>query len=274
MNCVGWILLSLLFGQAAPQKPSFEVASIKLNTTGRNGSAADQPGGRFVASQIPLRQLIQFAYRGDQQFIGGPDWLDRDRWDIEAKAAEGAVAPRSRAFDLTETDTIALMVQSLLEDRFKLKAHQETREVSLYELTVARGGAKLKLSEDQTPPPAFVGGGGIARGGVLPRGGISILGNGFEARAQSMAMLATVLSSLYAGRPVIDKTGLKGLYDIQLEWNRDAGLISPTGDGAISNPAGPSLVAAVEEQLGLKLESTKGSLPVLVIDSVQRPTEN
>jgi uncharacterized protein (TIGR03435 family) len=103
---------------------------------------------------------------------------------------------------------------------------------------------------------------------------ISTAGNGFEARAQSMAMLATPLSTLYAGRPVIDKTELKGLYDIKLEWNRDAGLIAPTGDGAISSPAGPSLITAVADQLGLKLESAKGPLAVLVIDSVQRPTEN
>jgi uncharacterized protein (TIGR03435 family) len=274
MDSVGWILFSVLLVQAAPQKPSFDVASVKLNTTGRNASAADQPGGRFVASQIPLRQLIQFAYRGNQQFIGGPDWLDRDRWDIEAKAAEGSVSLRSHAFDLTEPDTVALMVQSLLEDRFKLKVHQETREVALYELTVAKGGTKLKLSADQTPPPAFVGGGGPARGGALPRGGINISGNGFEAQSQSMAMLATVLSTVYAGRPVIDKTGLKGLYDMKLEWNRDAGLIAPTGPGTISSASGPSLITAVEDQLGLKLESAKGRLPVLVIDSVQRPIEN
>src|SRR5690349_10581687 len=112
MNCSGWMLLAVLLIPLPPQKPSFEVASIKLNTTGRNGSTADQPGGRFVASQITLRQLIQFAYRGNQEFIGGPDWLDRDRWDIEAKAAEGTVSVRSRPFDLTVPDPTALMVRS------------------------------------------------------------------------------------------------------------------------------------------------------------------
>jgi uncharacterized protein (TIGR03435 family) len=89
-----------------------------------------------------------------------------------------------------------------------------------------------------------------------------------------MAMLATVLSTLYAGRPVIDKTGLKGLYDIKLQWSSDSGLIAPTGNDAISASSGPSLITAVEDQLGLKLESARGPLPVLVIDSVEKPTEN
>jgi uncharacterized protein (TIGR03435 family) len=259
--------------QTTAQKPSFEVASIRLNTTGRNASVADQPGGRFVASQVPLRQLIRFAYRGNQEFIGGPDWLDRDRWDIEAKAPEGAVAPRTNAFDMTKPDSTALMVQSLLEDRFKLKAHQESRELALYELTVAKGGTKLNLSADQTPPPAFLGGGGTPRSG-LTRGGISIAGNGFEAQAQPMAILAALLSTLYAGRPVIDKTGLTGLYDIKLQLPPNAGPTAPTGPDTTSALPEPSLFSAIEDQLGLKLQSAKGPLPVLVIDSVQKPSDN
>ena len=100
------------------QKPSFEVVSIKVNAAGRNASIAVQPGGRFVASQTTLRRLLQFAYRGNQDFIGGPDWLDTVRWDIEGKAAEGTAPARAGLLDFAVPDTTALMVQSLLEDRF------------------------------------------------------------------------------------------------------------------------------------------------------------
>jgi uncharacterized protein (TIGR03435 family) len=227
--------------QAPPRKPAFEVASIKRSAaTGGNASIGDQPGGRFVASYVPLRRVIQFAYRDNQEFIGGPDWLDNQRWDIEARAAAGTVPPRSSAFNMAVPDTLALMVQSMLEERFQLKAHRETRELPLYELTVAKGGAKVKLSEDQTPPAAILGGGGAQRGGTLPRGGIRLGRGDLEAQAQSLAIFATALGALYVNRPVVDKTGLKGLYDVRLQWTPDPGLSATVGPGA-TPPAGPSI---------------------------------
>jgi uncharacterized protein (TIGR03435 family) len=212
--------------------------------------------------------VIQFAYRGNQDFIGGPDWIDTDRWDIEARAAEGAVPRRSGPLDITKPDAIALMVQSLLEDRFKFTSHQETRELPLYNLTVAKGGAKVKLSEDQTPPAAVVAAGNGARSAAAP-GDIRLGRSSIEANAQSLELLAAALGALHADRPVVDQTGLKGLYDIRLQWTPDAALAVPVASGQ-----GPSLLAALEEQLGLRLVSGKGALPVLVIDSVQRPPEN
>src|SRR5215510_8386601 len=115
------------------KKPAFDVYSVKRNTS-PEGTAGigDQPGGRFVAYRVPLRRVIQFAYRGNQDFIGGPDWIDTDRWDIEAKAADGTVPLRAGPLDITRPDTLALMVQSLLEDRFKFTSHQETRELPLF----------------------------------------------------------------------------------------------------------------------------------------------
>src|SRR5215831_6269576 len=125
------------------KKPEFEVASVKVNKAPEGTPGiGDQPGGRFVASRVPLRRLIQFAYRGNQDFIGGPDWIDTERWDIEAKAPEGTVPRRAGPLDAMKPDTTALMVQSLLEDRFKLRSHQETRDLPLYEQTVAKNGAK------------------------------------------------------------------------------------------------------------------------------------
>jgi uncharacterized protein (TIGR03435 family) len=249
------------------------VYSVKLNTS-PEGTAGigDQPGGRFVAYRVPLRRVIQFAYRGNQDFIGGPDWIDTDRWDIEAKAAEGAVPLRVGPLDVTRPDTLASMVQSLLEDRFKLTSHQEMKELPLYNLTVSKGGPKVKLSEDQTPPPALAATGAGQRG-TIARGGIRLGRSDLEAKAQSMDLLATALGALYAGRPVVDKTGLHGLYDFQLRWT-NAALNPGASQTTAATPQGPSLFDALEEQLGLKLESGKGPLPVLVIDRVERPSEN
>jgi uncharacterized protein (TIGR03435 family) len=258
----------------ASRKPQFDVVSIRRNTAEGNANIGDQPGGRFVASHIALRRVIQFAYRDNQQFIGGPDWLDTDRWDIEAKAPEGTVSQRSSPFNVAAPDTLALMVQSLLEDRFGLKAHQETRQLPLYELVVAKGGLKLKLSDDQTPPAALSGAGGAQRGATLTRGGIRLGRGDLEARAQSLSILATALGALYLDRPVIDKTGLKGLYDIRLQWTSDPRPTVSAGTAAAPADSGLSLFNAVEEQLGLKLESGKGPLPVLLIDSILRPSEN
>src|SRR3954447_4745190 len=127
MIVIGAALMTAVSQSGRAQKPSFEVISVKLNTTGRNASIASQPGGRFVASQTTLRRLLQFAYRGNQDFVGGPEWLDTDRWDIEAKAADGAAPARAGLLDFAVPDTTALMVQSLLEDRFRLVTHTETR---------------------------------------------------------------------------------------------------------------------------------------------------
>jgi bla regulator protein blaR1 len=255
------------------KKPAFDVYSVKLNTS-PEGTAGigDQPGGRFVAYRVPLRRVIQFAYRGNQDFIGGADWIDTDRWDIEGKAAEGAVPLRANPLDVTRPDTLALMVQSLLEDRFKLTSHQETRELPLYNLTVLKSGAKVKLSEDQAPPAALAATGARERG-TPGRGGIRLGRSELEAKAQSMDLLATALGALYAGRPVVDKTGLQGLYDFQLRWTNAASNpgASPTTP---ATPQSPSLFDALEEELGLKLESGRGPLPVLVIDRIERPSEN
>jgi uncharacterized protein (TIGR03435 family) len=267
-------VMTVSWAQTPAKKPVFDVAAVKINTApdGTPG-IGDQPGGRFVASRVPLRRVIQFAYRGNQDFIGGPDWLDTERWDIEAKAPEGAIPPRANPLDVARPDTLALMVQSLLEDRFKLRSHQETRELSLYNLTVAKGGAKIKLSEDQTPPAALIATGNGAQG--VSRGGIRLGRSNLEARAQSIELLATALGALYVDRPVVDKTGLQGLYDIRLQWTPGTGSNSLVAPGTVQTPpAGTSIFNALEDQLGLKLETGKGALPVLVIDSIQRPSEN
>jgi len=212
--------------------------------------------------------------------------MDDELWEIQAKAEEGSVPPQPRTFaDLARPDAMGLMLQSLLEDRFQLKHHRETRQLPIYEVVVAKSGPKIRLAEDQsplgtdglraTPPPRLPN--GLP---VLTRGTYSIFRNPsgmkFEAKAIPLDRFVNMLINV-TKRTVIDKTGLAGLYDIKLEWAPDTLQAVPlTADGppVVAAPAGPVLTTAIEEQLGLRLLSTKAPLEVLVIDHVERPSEN
>jgi uncharacterized protein (TIGR03435 family) len=232
----GWVVLSALVTaaaalpmfsqQQAPARPSFEVASIKPNSSGDNRiMIMNQPGGRFVATGVTLKLLMTSAYRvRDFQIIGGPGWIATDRWDIEARAAEGAIPPGAFPTDPNFPSLMSLMTQSLLEDRFHLKLHRETRELAVYELTIAKGGSKVKRSEDQTPfklpgrgapplPPP-------QRGGPMPRGSMRVGRGDLLATAVPFSNFAMALSQ-QLGRTVVNKTGLTGLYDIHLQWTPD-----------------------------------------------------
>jgi uncharacterized protein (TIGR03435 family) len=174
------------------------------------------------------------------------------------------------------------MVQSLLEDRLQLKIHRETRELPVYELLVAKGGSKMSLSADQSPekppepgsPPLSM----PQRGAPAPRGMMKMGRGSLETNGVPISNFIMGLSQ-QLGRPVIDKTGLKGFYDIKLQWSPELGqgLFAPGSAEPAPPPSdasGPSIFTAIQEQLGLRLESAKGPVDVLVIDSVQKPTEN
>jgi len=276
-------LLGMLSQGAAQTKPSFEVATVKPNASGDNRIAIlRQPGGRFVATGVSLKMLMGFAYGvRDFQISGGPGWIATDRWNIEARAEEASIPALEAPFDPTVPNPLLLMVQSLIEDRFQLKMHRETKELPVYELVAAKGGAKLKLSEDQSPirppdrgspppPPP-------QRGGPMPRGSMRMGRGDLEANGVPMFNFIQTLSQ-QLGRPVIDKTELKGLYDIKLQWTPEMGQgpVAPGGPEPPPPPdtSGPSIFTAVQEQLGLRLESAKGPVDVVVIDSIQKPTEN
>jgi uncharacterized protein (TIGR03435 family) len=274
-----------------------------------------------------LRMLVQQAYQRipsgaspvgvaapQLQIIGGPSWMESDRWDIQATAdCSGGVLSREQ---------LQLMIQSMLEDRFQMKAHVETREMPIYNLVPGKDGPKLKASEDQTPPNVGQTGppqpcapvpappvavpppppppGPGQRGGPLdpnfamPRGGMFVMfgptGLALRAAAVPISNLVNMLQN-QVGRPIIDKTDLKGLFDFTLQFSPEGlnipgpvtvGLpppgagAAPVGPGGTSTAASdpvPSLFTAIQE-LGLRLESSKGPVQVLVIDSVQKPTEN
>ena len=194
----------------------------------------------------------------DSQIVGGPDWLTSDRFDIQ-----------SRANKEISWDETAAAVRAMLEDRFQLKTHSEMRQMPVYALTVGKNGAKMK-SVDAPPPFGPSNAPPIPRGGAFasfkPLPGMIFRGNGTViGSAIQIEQLVSVLSSLL-DRPVLDKTYLKGHFDLRLQF-------APEG-GPAADPEDPSLFAAIQEQLGLRLESIKGPVEVVVIDSVQTPSEN
>ncbi len=279
-----------LQAQATPgpsaDKPKFEVASVRPNTS-NDGKVmlGIQPGGRFTAVNVPAWDLIRQAYSLQRsQIVGGPDWLETARFDVIAKA-EGDIprmGPGGPAGPLN------FMLQDLLEDRFKLAAHRETREMPIYALMPAR--ADKKLGEGLRPSTADCeafrgrgrggpgGPGGPARGlpapGERPTCGMMMGPGQVTAGGIPITQLALMLSQM-TQRIVEDRTGLAGNFDIDLTFTPERMLQGPPPPGVQLppiDPNGPSVFTAVQEQLGLKLESTRGPVEVLVIDHVERPT--
>lgn len=245
---------------AAIARPMFEVATIKLNKSGSRGTMiSPRPGGRFVARNSSLRSLIAFAYQiNNFQFSGPPDWLDSERYDIEAKASG----------DLT-TASMRPMVQALLEDRLQLKFHHETKEAAEYALVVGETGKLPDAGECSTPPGTTPP---PPKPGEPPPPGCGSLANlrgRIIAEKVPIARLVAALASV-TERMVLDETNLTGKYDIDLRYAPDMDAPGQTQ----ADPNTPSLFTALQEQLGLKLESKKGPVEMFVIDHVERPSEN
>ena len=254
---------SAVFGQPAATRPEFEVASIKPNKANSPvvfGVGNGQGGGRDVT----LKMLIGLAYRLQEfQISGGPGWVGSDRFDVEGKAEDPKADP----------DQLRLMLQSLLEDRFKLKVHRETKESSVYVLVVAKDGSKIKLSSDQTSADVN---GPSPRGAGPNRGAIRLGAGSLIGNAVTLSLFTRFLSQRL-DRAIIDKTNLTGRFDIQLQWTPEAGEAPFDPGGNRLPPAdssGPSVFTAIQEQLGLRLESAKGPVEIFVIDHVEKPSEN
>ena len=288
------------------------VASVKKSAPGFGGQMRIGPG-MISSTGVPVRLLMRqaFGQLQDFQLVGGPDWINSDRFDIEAKIEGGGpMTPQ----------VLQSVMRQILEERFALKAHKETRELPIYALVVARGDGRLGPNLKPSSPecsalmaqrgrgPSAVGAPGPdGRGAVVSRGGPPPDGRGGPGRAggpapfdfdappvcgqrgggfgrlraggTTMADFATMISGT-AQRVVIDKTGLTGYYDIALTYT-PAGDQLPQGappPGAPApppiDPDGPGFFTAIQEQLGLKLDNQRGPVEVVVIDSIQQPTEN
>jgi uncharacterized protein (TIGR03435 family) len=279
-----------LRSQSPNEQLRFEVSSVRPNVTRTGTGRMTAQGDRFTASCVPLVTLIRWAYRPPNRvpifydpnlLIGLPVWATDDCFDVQARA-ETAVP----------VEQLERMLQSLLEDRFQLKVHRDTREVPIYQLVVASGEHKMKLAEDQTPPgrpkpaedPSAPPPRGLTNINMEPSGGrmrVLISGTGI-----AMEQLANRFQGLI-GRSVIDNTGLKELFDISLQAFFDPPEATPASDrnAAVSTPAeaaapGPPawieslLFKALEDQLGLKLDRARGLTSILVIEGVQKPSQN
>jgi uncharacterized protein (TIGR03435 family) len=256
--------LIILAGVAFAQSSKFEVASIKPSSPDAHGSSilTDKVGG-LNAENMPLRALITMAYGiREFQLSGGPGWVGTDRYDIIAKPERAeSTAPLPTDTPMTDDqrkvrdDQWKDRVRNLLAERFGLVVHKETKEEQIYVLTVAKGGPKLTVV-------ATPGG----RQGISGNRGRS---QGFAA---TMGLMAMNLSN-NVGRPVVDKTGLTEKYDWVLEWTPDMPATGSDAPQPVDGP-GPTIFTALQEQLGLKLESSKGPVETYVIDKVDRPSEN
>lgn len=232
---------------------TFDVLSVKPANPNTPGMSIQTNRGRFVGRGVTLAFLIQFAYQLKPfQIFGGPTWINSEKYEIEGK------------FDAEENknndDKLLLMLQAGLTDRFKLKSHRETRELPIFVLGVAKGGPILRPAQDVSKS-SMQGGRQSARGANS---------HSLTSTGSTLANLAAQLSQ-NLGRKVIDQTGLKGSFDFTLEWTDD---ISANSGITVDSPAGPSLFTALQEQLGLKLEASKGPVEVFVVDTAERPSAN
>jgi uncharacterized protein (TIGR03435 family) len=230
------LLISLVLTFAA-SGAAFDVASVKLNTSGTNGGSDKLSGSRITIENESLRMIVFFAYGipwGRDYQLSGPAWLDAEKFDIVATfPAE------------TSLDSVQEMMQTLLSERFGLRTHRENRKLESYVLLVDKHGAKLQPNTDGA------------------EGGFTWGEDHVTCQAISMEGLAERLSgtSFKLGRPVVDMTGIKGAYDFTLKWSSEA--------------EGASIFTALQEQLGLRLEARKTSFSIVVIDHMDRtPTGN
>jgi uncharacterized protein (TIGR03435 family) len=268
----------LLFHPSGPPL-SYDVATIKPIDPNAADRMVKLPPG-ITLSPLSIRRYIMNAYGAiyAAQVVGGPDWLNKDAYDIKGKVPDELQAAQQSMKRQDRIDQNQMMQQSLLADRFHLKAHFETRVLPVYEIVPAKGGLKItavpappeRKAGDPPPPPP-------SPGKPPPPGTmITMLTNTglrtTSAKATTMTGLSRMLSNQLGDtgdRPIVDHSGFTGYFDItDLTW-------APLGDASTaSNPDAPSLTGALEKQLGLKFVPTKAPIEVLVIDSIDRPSEN
>jgi len=261
---IGAASIVALHAQQRSERPRFEVASIKPNVRNDGLVSVGASGSRYTATGVALALLIRNAYRVQEfQIIGAPSWVESDRFDIAATMpAESSPAPTGPG----ELSRQAVMMQALLEERFHLAVHKETREMPVYALVMARGdrafGPSLRRSTEATNSSTVAPGTIRLRGQTMPQ------------FATALSWLTNTGSSL--GRLIVDRTGLEGDYDLDLHFTPDRipnfGPGGPPQGLPPIDSEGASIYAAMREQLGLKLDAQRAPVEVLVIDRVEKPT--
>jgi bla regulator protein blaR1 len=264
----------------AATSPVYDVASIKPNKSGTNMVRLMFTPDGLSATNGTLQMLINAAYRVENnQISGAPNWVNSERYDIEAKMDSSTADELRKLSEDDRRDVRQRMLQALLADRFKLTIHRETKELAVFALVVAKDGPKFQEAKPgDTYPNGIKGPDGHGGAGMMFMGR-----EGLTVQGIPIADLVRHLSR-QLGRTVVDKTGLTGKYDFTLKWTPDErqapmfkgaeGSQPGTGGTAAPESSGPSIFTAIQEQLGLKLESEKGPVNILIIDHVEKPSEN
>jgi uncharacterized protein (TIGR03435 family) len=241
---------------AATTPLAYDVATIKPHDPSDRSMLTNNPPDGYTATNVGLKTLIQFVYNLQSlDLISGlPGWANSASFDVQAKMDEDVMATLNKLPKKEQWAQRQAMMLALLADRFQLKVHHETKDLPIYSLSIAKGGSKLKPADPNDP-----------------RGNSMSYGNGqLTLQAAPLENLVDFLSwTLH--RKVVDNTGLSGNYDTTLRWSSDEVASTPQDPAANS---APSLFTALQEQLGLKLESTKGPVDTIVVDHVEKPSEN
>jgi uncharacterized protein (TIGR03435 family) len=254
---------------------TYETVSVKPHKSGDNRQWTRLLPDGYSAENISLRELIVQAYgfgtnpMTDQELAKQPSWFRSERFDIEARVDSEDVVALQKSMEYKGlTDEVAamrnriptmrmLMLQELLADRFKMRVHHEAKEVPVYALVIAKNGPKLKESKLDDITKA------------------SIEGNDGEITVRGMPLIFVLrILAQELGRPVVDQTGLTGNYDFTLKWTGDQKQVLEGSSTGVTDTSGPSIFTAVQEQLGLKLEATKGFTDTIVVDHVEMPSKN
>jgi uncharacterized protein (TIGR03435 family) len=280
-----WLVFPMaMHAQIAPvgaSVPAFDVVSIKPNKAGDNRTMIRMGQDTFAGTNISLKMMLRSAYglTTEDQIIGLAGAPDSARFDVEAKIDADTVAALKKLPVEEFEATRGRMLQAMLADRFQLKVHRETKELSMYDLVIAKGGFKLKEADADAPSPdsnapnaiataqnGMKGPDGIARKGMMRMGRGELTAQGVP-----ISNLANFLAQMLH-KQVTDRTALTGKYDIHLKWQPDD-MPAESHEATGSDPA-PSIFTALQEQLGLRLESVKGPVDTIVIDHVEMPSEN
>jgi uncharacterized protein (TIGR03435 family) len=255
-------------GAAPSTPPAYDVVAIKPHDPSDGSTRIiTQPDG-YTASNVGLKLLIQIAYKlQTPDLISGlPAWANSARFDIQAKMDEDVVATLNKTRKEEQDTQRSAMLQLLLADRFQLKVHHETKDLPIYSLTIAKGGFKFKPADpNNTYANGHKGPDGVSHGGSM-----WMRDGQMTTQGVPLSVFASWLSQTLH-RQVADNTGLPGNYDMTLRWSSDE-VASVQQDPTTTSA--PSIFTALQEQLGLKLESTKGPVDTIVIDHIEKPSAN
>jgi uncharacterized protein (TIGR03435 family) len=268
---IAFVAVAPAHGQTQPAQisaPAFDVISVKQNKSDSGGMSMTGVSDSFKGTNLIISNLVMNSYHltSDSLIYGLPGWTRSAHFDVDAKV----VNPDKQVIDKLTDDQRKAMILDILKERFHFQAHLETKTLPVYDLVVAKSGPKFTGGKGPNADTAAA----MAKRGITASNGTMIVYDG-EITAGGVPLSSLVFSLTGAvGRTVIDKTGLVGNYDFELKWTPEHGDQPSADNGQADAQSGPSIFTALEEQLGLRLQSSKGPVQTLVVDHVEMPSEN